>query len=95
MKIENYKPELFSIADGIINQKRITKEKDYPHFAPDDGYCWHCKKNIYVPLFWKPIDNFRTEQCKKEDAKFVTGITIEAAKKHITGCPHCHRTYCG
>ena len=50
----------------IAAQKRLCEERGYPHFAPHDGYCWGCKKDM-VTQSWTA---------------------------HITGCQHCHRSYC-
>lgn len=30
----------------IAAQKRLCDERDYPHFAPRSGYCYHCKADI-------------------------------------------------
>ena len=30
----------------IEAQIKYCEEKDYPFFAPKDGYCWHCRENI-------------------------------------------------
>lgn len=28
-------------------QKKFCEEKGYPHFAPEKGYCFSCRRNIY------------------------------------------------
>ena len=72
---ETYNTEL-----AIQAQKKYCNDKGYPHFAPRNGVCFDCNKNIY-------------QQIKRE--KYTTGITVEkAGSSLITGCPHCHRTYC-
>ena len=49
-------------------------------YAPRNGICGHCGKNIYIPV------------CGKYDR--ITGISVEqAATSHITGCPHCHKSF--
>lgn len=67
-------------------QKAIKAQKEYsettrnPHFAPHDGNCWACRMNIYD---------------KKTKGDHEHGITVEkAGNQLITGCPHCHRSYC-
>lgn len=30
----------------IAAQKALCEKKGYPHFAPYDGYCYHCKADI-------------------------------------------------
>jgi hypothetical protein len=43
------------------------------HFAPYDGVCYDCRKNIY------------------QDYGERKGWSGDA---HVTGCPHCNRSYC-
>lgn len=62
----------------IDAQKKYCIEKKVPHFAPDNGICWSCNQNIYLP----GKDGY-------------AGVPLEkASTQHITGCTHCHRTYC-
>ena len=85
-------------------QKKLCEEKGYPDFAPSNGVCWACKKNIYEPLGRKRGQTSswvgrtgcrRVESCPIEEADYVTGITVEkAATSLVTGCPHCNRSYC-
>jgi hypothetical protein len=82
----------FNVSESMKAQEKLCKEKGYPHFAPSSGVCWKCHKNIYEPveqkrtLFWQP---------DKPEETFITGITVEeASNKLVTGCPHCHRSYC-
>lgn len=28
-------------------QRKYCKENGYPHFAPRNGKCWHCGRQIY------------------------------------------------
>ena len=37
----------FDINAAKKAQKKYCKEKEYPLFAPIDGVCWSCGKNIY------------------------------------------------
>ena len=46
-------------------QQKYCKEKGIPMFAPIDGRCFKCGKQI-------PDTN----------------------EKHITGCPHCCKSFC-
>lgn len=34
--------------EAIAAQARVCAEKKYPHFAPRDGVCWHCRRFIYA-----------------------------------------------
>ena len=35
------------IAEAIKNQKKLCEEKDLPHFAPYNGICFSCCRQIY------------------------------------------------
>jgi len=39
-------------------QKRFCQEKKVPYFAPEDGICWSCKKQIF--------DKLKEETCATE-----------------------------
>lgn len=74
------KQETFDIKASCEAQAKLCKEKNYPHFAPTDGVCYDCNRNIY-----RQIDH----------GGYKTGISVEmAGKTLITGCPHCHYSYC-
>lgn len=61
-------------------QKEYCKNKAFPHFAPYDGRCFRCNKNIYEEV---------------DHGNYKTGISVErAGSELITGCPHCHWSYC-
>lgn len=66
-------PKTEPTKDPVEISKRIQAQKDYleksgePHFAPKDGRCFNCKRQIY---------------------EIEDGTTL------VTGCPHCHRSYC-
>jgi hypothetical protein len=63
-------------------QRKFCEEKGYPHFAPRNGICWSCNRNIY-------------EQIEHHNYNFSTGISVEsAASGLVTGCPHCYKSYC-
>lgn len=62
-------------------QKAYCEKNEYPQFAPANGICWYCNRNIYIPT--------------NGSAGAVLGITVESAGNFlITGCPHCHHSYC-
>ncbi|HBB9121083.1 hypothetical protein HW877_09400 [Serratia marcescens] len=61
-------------------QDKYCKENNAPHFAPNNGICFRCKRDIYLK-----IDN----------GIFITGISVRrAGSELVTGCPHCNRSYC-
>ena len=71
----NYNPVLAAKA-----QERYCDDSERPMFAPHDGICYHCGRNIYLP------SNGRRGA--------VLGITGEdAGKKLVTGCPHCNYSF--
>jgi hypothetical protein len=66
-------------------QSQYCHEKKVPQFAPADGVCYKCKRNIYEPR----ISGVGTEEVT------VSGISVEQARKeHITGCSYCSTSYC-
>ena len=73
---------MFDRASAISAQEKYSKEKGYPHFAPRNGSCWRCGRNIY-------------DELEHAGTAYKTGIPVEKAESElITGCPHCNRTYC-
>ena len=62
-------------------QEKYCHEKHYPHFAPRSGFCYRCGRDIYRQITWP--------------SGHTTGISVEGAGNHlITGCPHCHYSFC-
>jgi hypothetical protein len=41
------KEEIFDIEKACEAQRKFVKEHDYPHFAPGNGICYNCRRNIY------------------------------------------------
>lgn len=75
------KTETFDIKLACEAQTKYANEKDYPHFAPVSGRCYECHHNIY-----QQID---------QGSGYKSGYSVErAATELITGCPHCHISYC-
>ena len=66
-------------------QREYCESNKCPRFAPSDGWCWRCHRNIYDKL----------EHPTLNGKSYYTGITVESAGNHlVTGCPHCNRSYC-
>ena len=63
------------VQEAISNQEKLVSKLGTPYFAPADGICWKCGRQIF---------GTGESQITKE----------RAAKEFITGCPHCHQTYC-
>jgi hypothetical protein len=77
--------KIFDVNKSIAAQEKLCMEKGYPHFAPMNGVCWWCHRNIYNPV----------EHERKTLTPYITGIDVEkAGRKLVTGCPHCNRSYC-
>ena len=71
---------------AIAAQKKYCEDNEVPHFAPSDGYCYHCGRNIY--------DLYISTTISRECGIGESGITVEqAGKRLITGCPHCHYSF--
>ena len=78
----------FNVEKSIAAQKKLCEGKGAPHFAPDDGKCWHCRQNIYSKQTRRTLG----ETGFKE---YTTGVSVETAGRiPITGCPHCNRSFC-
>jgi hypothetical protein len=65
------------ITVNINDQRTLCKSLMYPHFAPNNGICWKCHRNIYQN--YKIGDHI---------SKGYDG------KVYVTGCQHCHKSYC-
>lgn len=71
--------QIFNKDQAIAGQKKFCNEKVHPHFAPLDGKCYRCNKNIYEPI---------------DRGTYKTGHSVEKATTHlITGCPHCNYSF--
>jgi len=74
------KIETFDIHRACEAQKKICKENGWPHFAPLFGRCYRCNRNIYQQI---------------DHGEWKSGYSVEKASSDlITGCPHCHYSYC-
>lgn len=61
-------------------QEQYCDEHECPRFAPADGNCPRCGRNIYEPV--------------KTKTGMVYGFSVEYAEQHlITGCPYCNATF--
>ncbi len=96
MKKEEYKEELFDVEKARKGQLEYCKRNNAPHFANRSGVCWYCGRQIYKPFFWKRGEYWQLKVVNTlDECDFVSGITVEKASRElVTGCPHCHRTYC-
>lgn len=74
---------------AVLAQKKYIEENKAPDFAPNNGVCFKCHRNIYEP-FTRTKTNILGEE-----KEVTTGITVEEARTTlVTGCPHCNRSYC-
>ena len=61
-------------------QEDYCEREECPRFAPGDGLCYYCGRNIYLPT------NGRNGT--------IYGISVEkAGSTLITGCPHCNYSF--
>jgi len=76
--------EHYNVAEAIAAQKAYCERTGAPHFAPSDGSCWSCHRQIYAG-----------EWVETPYGKYHSGISVEkAGSSLVTGCPHCNRSYC-
>lgn len=54
-------------------------------FAPKDGICWSCNRDIYKDYM---ISN---PQLGQKEEKLSKGRT---RGENVVGCPHCYRSFC-
>ena len=78
----------------LAERKKSNGDKDFmiayfekgEGFAPKDGHCYACHRNIYLDYDRVTFGGITTRS---------KGISTEEARTSlITGCPHCHRCYC-
>jgi len=61
-------------------QQEYCDKHEIPMFAPYNGICYRCGRNIYLPT------NGRNGA--------IFGVTVEqAGSQLITGCPHCSYSF--
>ena len=73
----------YDVNASIACQKRYCEKNGYPMFAPADGVCYSCGRNIYSP------------RLARGNPDVYTGIaTFRAGCTLITGCPHCNYSFC-
>lgn len=72
---------MYNIKLAIAAQKEYCDRTNVPHFAPRDGVCYSCGRQIYSPTETK--------------YGYTNGISVEAAANTlITSCPYCNVSYC-
>lgn len=72
---------MYNVKLAIDAQRMYCEETKSPHFAPYDGYCYSCGKQIYSPTETKH--------------GYTVGITVEQATNYlVTSCPYCNASYC-
>jgi len=70
----------FDVSKSIKAQVKYCEDNKAPHFAPSNGNCWNCRRNIYHEI---------------DKGSYKTGISVEKATNElVNGCPHCNRSYC-
>ena len=75
--------ETYNVTQALIAQENYCETKGCPHFAPYDGVCFSCHRQIYAPI----EHEYRSQ-------KWKSGYSVEYASSHlVTGCPHCSSSY--
>lgn len=65
----------------VQTQREFTDRHHLPHFAPQSGVCHRCGRNVF--------QNYRIA------GSISNGIDeATAGIRLITGCPHCHASFC-
>lgn len=78
--VKDTTPETFDPEKAHAAQRKYCEDHNYPHFAPTSR-CFRCNKIIY-------------KQYENQNG-IKTGISVErAGSELITGCPHCHWSFC-
>ena len=71
----------FNVSEACAAQRTYCEQHGAPHFAPYDGVCYRCNRNIY-------------RQYELQTGR-ATGISVEeAGNRLVTGCPHCYWSFC-
>lgn len=74
----------FNPIDATLAQAHYCEEHELPQFAPANGWCSACGRNIYEPY-----------TCRRGSQTVTYGISVEeAGRRLITSCPHCNTTFC-
>lgn len=74
--------EKYNVAEASEAQRRYCDARGIPMFAPADGWCHVCGRNIYHAVTYRG----------REDHPY--GISVETAgRRLISGCPHCNATF--
>lgn len=73
----------YDAVEAAKAQEGYCNAHELPIFAPSNGWCACCGRNIYEPYTYRG----------RED--HTHGITVEeAGSRLITSCPHCNSTFC-
>ena len=73
--------ETFDPAKASEAQRKYCEANFMPMFAPSNGVCFRCNRNIY--------------SAEVSPGGFVSGISVNYASSHpVTGCPFCHISFC-
>lgn len=74
--------QTFNPTEAAKAQATYCDQHEIPMFAPSDGNCWACGRNIYDPMTYRG----------HEDHTY--GISVEeAGKRLISSCPHCNHSF--
>lgn len=73
---------IFDPTEAAKAQEAYCDRNEVPMFAPANGICTRCSRNIYDPI------TYRGQETK------TYGISVEVASRSlITNCPHCNYSF--
>jgi len=72
----------YDAVEAAKAQEHHCNERKVPFFAPRNGWCCYCGRNIFEPYTYR------------REPILTTGISVEeAGSRIITSCPHCNHTF--
>jgi len=75
-------PKTYNPIEAAEAQKHYCDRQEVPLYAPANGWCSRCGRNIYEPYTYRG----------KEEQTY--GISVdEAGSRLITSCPHCNYSF--
>ena len=73
---------IFDPTEAAKAQEAYCDRNEVPMYAPANGICYRCGRNIYDPITYRGHENK------------TYGISVEVASRSlITSCPHCNYSF--
>jgi hypothetical protein len=73
------------IRECRLAQIDYCDKKGRTYFAPRDGVCFRCKRDIYQNVGWKNSSSYSKTRIEKDGEKVdsITGISLEKASSEL------------